>query len=178
MAKHCGEIKSVSGTTGGGFVAVGNEDSRGNVTVPIGGLVRVATQIPLIEIGQVRLVNYRLCMAEVAPYIRPGDKACIFAFGHLLRQHIIIGVKSESGPSWTMGFGRFVLTVLTYLTLWPFLVGLAGALIGGLPPLIIGANSLSTLGFALGVLYGIGISLLSAVRLVLTYRQMQEPHVH
>ena len=124
MTRYCGEIRQVAGATGGGFVAVGNEDRFGNVTVPVGALVRVATEIPLLQIGDTTLKNVRLCMAEVAPYLRPGDQACIFAFGHLLRKKIIIGVKSQTGPSWTMGFGRLLATVLTYLTLGPLLVGL------------------------------------------------------
>jgi hypothetical protein len=173
MTKYCGELEIVTGTTGGGYVAVGSEDRQGNVTVPVGGLIRVATQIPLIQIGGRRLENFRLCMAEVATCLRPGERVCLFAFGHLLTKKIIIGVKSETGPSWTMGFGRFVLTLLTYLTLWPFLVGLAGALIGGLTPLLIGSDLLSTWGFGLGIAYGVGISLLSAVRLVIAYAEMR-----
>lgn len=172
MTRYCGEIRQVSGTTGGGFVAVANEDRFGNASVPVGGLVRVATEIPLLQIGDTTLKKVRLCMAEVAPYLRQGDQACVFTFGHLLRKQIIIGVKSQTGPSWTMGFGRFVATVLTYLTLWPFLVGLAGALIGAAVGMLFG-NQGSVLGMTLGVLYGVGISLLSAVRLVIAYRQMQ-----
>lgn len=171
MSRYCGEIKQVEGTTGGGFVAVGSEDRFGNFRVPVGGLVRVATEIPVLQIGDTTLKKVRLCMGEVAPYLRQGDRACVFAFGHLLRKKIIIGVKSETGPSWTMGFGRFVATFLTYLTLWPLLVGLAGALVGALIGMPFG-NEMSTIGLTLGVIYGIGISLLSAVRLVLTYRQM------
>lgn len=172
MSRYCGEIKQVAGTTGGGFVAMGREDRFGNVSVPIGGLVRVATEIPVLQIGDTTLKKVRLCMGEVAPYLRQGDRACVFAFGHLLRRKIIIGVRSETGPSWTMGFGRFVATFITYLTLWPVLVGLAGALIGALIGLPFG-NAMSTIGLTLGVVYGVGISLLSAVRLALTYRQMR-----
>lgn len=172
MTKYCGEIKQVGGTTGGGFVAVGNEDRFSNVSVPIGGLVRVATEIPVLQIGDTTLKKVRLCMGEVAPYLRQGDRACVFAFGHLLRKKIIIGVKSETGPSWTMSFARFMATFITYLTLWPFLVGLAGGLIGALIGMLFG-NEMSTIGLTLGVIYGIGISLLSAVRLALTYQQMR-----
>lgn len=172
MARYCGEIRQVTGTTGGGFVAVGNEDRFGNVSVPVGGLIRVATEIPLLQAGDTTLKRVRLCMAELAPYLRQGDQVCVFAFGHLLRKQIIIGVKSRTGPSWTMGFGRFFATFLTYLTLWPFLVGLAGALVGALVGLLFG-NQGSVLGMTLGTLYGVGISLISAVRLLITYRQMQ-----
>ncbi len=173
MTKYCGELKVVGAAAGGGYVAVGREQPDGSVTVPVGGLVRVATTIPLIQIGDTQLKNVRLCMGELAGYIRQGDRACLFVFGHLLRTKIVIGVKSETGPSWTMGFGRFVVTLITYLTLWPFLVGLAGALIGGLVPLLIGSNTLSTIGFIAGIAYGIGISLLSGVRLAIAYRQMR-----
>jgi hypothetical protein len=134
MTRYCGKLEVVTAATGGGYVAMGREDGQGNVSVPIGGLVRVATTIPLIQIG---------------------------------------GVQSETGPSWTMGFGRFLTTLIAYFTLWPFLVGLAGALIGGFVPLIIGSNTLSTIGFGLGIAYGVGISLLSAARLVIAYRQMR-----
>ncbi len=174
MTVYCGEIKHVGATTGGGYVAMGREDRHGNVSVPIGGLVRVATVIPLLQIGDTTLKNVRLCMGEVAPYLRQGDRACVYAFGHLLRKQIIIGVKSQTGPSWTMSSGRFVATFITYLTLWPFLVGLAGALIGALVGMLFG-NTGSTIGLVLGVAYGIGISLLSAVRLAIAYSQMRAP---
>jgi hypothetical protein len=173
MTKYCGELKEVGHATGGGYVAMGREDAQGNVIVPVGGLVRVATEIPLIRIGDTRLEKIRVCKAELVGYLRPGDRVCLFVFGHLLRKKIIIGIKSETGPSWTMGFGRFVVTLITYVTLWPFLVGLAGALIGGLVPLIIGSDMLSTIGFALGTAYGLGISLLSGVRLAIAYAQMR-----
>ena len=174
MTRYCGQIRQVAGSTGGGFVAVGNEDREGNFTVPVGGLVRVATVIPVLQIGDTTLKNVRLCMGELAPYLRLGDQVCVFAFGHLLRKKIIIGVRSQNGPSWTMGFGRFVATFITYLTLWPFLVGLAGALIGALVGMLFG-NAGSTLGLTLGLAYGVGISLLRAVRLAITYSQMRAP---
>ncbi len=176
MTQYCGEIRQVSDSTGGGFVAMGSEDRQGNFTVPVGGLVRVATVIPLLQIGDTTLKGVRLCMAELAPCLRPGDHACVFAFGHLLRKKIIIGVRSRTGPSWTMGFGRFVATFITYLTLWPFLVGLAGALVGALVGMLFG-NAGSTVGLVLGVAYGVGISLLSAARLAVTYSQMRA-HEH
>ena len=96
MTRYCGEIRQVAGTTGGGFVAMANEDRFGNLSVPIGGLVRVATEIPVLQIGDTTLKKVRLCMGEVAPYLRVGDRACVFAFGHLLRKQIIIGVKSAA----------------------------------------------------------------------------------
>ena len=181
MTRYCGEIRQVDGTTGGGFVAMGSEDRHGNFRVPVGGLIRVATEIPVLQIGDKTLKKVRLGMGEVAPYLRLGDSVCVFAFGHLLRKKIIIGVRSKTGPSWTMGFGRFVATFITYLTLWPFLVGLAGALVGALAGLLFG-NAGSTLGMAIGVIYGVGISLVSAVRLAITYSQMRAPeppgHAH
>ncbi|HPU53873.1 MAG TPA: hypothetical protein PK359_20115 [Burkholderiaceae bacterium] len=173
MTRYCGVLKEVGDPTGGGYVAMGREDAQGNVIVPVGGLVRVATEIPVIQIGDTRLEKIRVCKAELAGYLRQGDRVCVFVYGHLLRKKIIIGVKSETGPSWTMSFGRFVVTLLTYLTLWPFLVGLAGALIGGLVPMIIGSDLLATAGFGLGIAYGVGISLLSAVRLVKAYNEMR-----
>jgi hypothetical protein len=176
MTSYCGQIGEVAGTTGGGYVAMGTEDRHGNYKVPVGGLIRVATEIPVLQIGDTRLKNVRLCMGEVAPYLRQGDTACVFAFGHLLRKKIIIGVKSQSGPSWTMSLPRFFATFITYLTLWPFLVGLAGALVGALVGLLFG-NAMSTAGMVIGALYGVGISLLSAVRLAITYRQMRAPAI-
>lgn len=172
MTRYCGDIRQISGTTGGGFVAMGTEDRHGNFKVPVGALMRVATEIPVLQIGDTTLKKVRLCMGEVAPYLRQGDRVCVFAFGHMLRKKIIIGVKSETGPSWTMGFGRFVATLLTYLTLWPLLVALAGGVVGAVVGMLFG-NHGSTLGLTLGVAYGLGISLLSAVRLAITYSQMR-----
>lgn len=45
MTEYCGEVKAVPGVTGGGYVAVANENAQGNVTVHVGGLMRGAAII-------------------------------------------------------------------------------------------------------------------------------------
>ena len=47
-------------------VTSATKTASGNVTVPVGALVRVATEIPLLQIGDMTLKNVRPCMAEVA----------------------------------------------------------------------------------------------------------------
>lgn len=168
MTKYCGEIKEVMGVGGGGYVAMGREDAQGRVTVPVGGMVKVATTIAHLEIGDTVLKKIRVCMDEVVDYIRKGDRACIYAFGHLWKTKIIIGVKSETGPSWVMSRGRFIVTMILYFTLWPFLVSLAAGLICGIVTLPFGG-----VGLFAGILYGVGISWFSAYRLFKTYREMQ-----
>jgi hypothetical protein len=145
MTKYCGEVKDVMG---------------GGTTITL-------------TVGDIVMKSYRLCMSEVADYIRTGDRVCLYAFGHLLRSEIIIGVKSETGPSWTMSFDRFVITLILYLTLWPILVSLGAIAVFALPPMIFGWDTLSNLGFLLGIIYGVGISLISGIRLLKTYREMQ-----
>ncbi|MBZ0071553.1 MAG: hypothetical protein K8I04_07490 [Gammaproteobacteria bacterium] len=145
MTRYCGEVKEVMG-------------AYTTVTLTLGDIV---------------MKKFRLCMSEVADYIRPGDRVCLYAFGHLLKTKIIIGVKSETGSSWTMSFGRFLITFILYLTLWPVLVSLGAIAVFALPPMIFGWDTLSNLGFLLGIIYGVVISLISGIRLLKTYWEMQ-----
>jgi hypothetical protein len=172
MAAYCGVLKEVSGTKGGGWVVTGTPNADGSISVPVGAAVRIATEFRHILVGDTALNKIRVCMNEVAQYIRQGDQVCLFAFGHLLRKKIIIGVKSATGPSWTMSFGRFAVTLLCYLLLWPLFVGVPAALAGWIVGMPFGQTGVAT-GILLGIAYGVGISWLSGYRLVKTYRAMQ-----
>jgi hypothetical protein len=118
------------------------------------------------------LKKIRVCVADLAGYIRRGDTACIFVYGHLLRKKVIIGVKSTTGPSWTLPFGRFVVMLLAYAFFWPIIIGIPAVLgaiiLGGFA----GKEVASVLG-KVAFWYSLGISWYSGVRLFLAYRQMQ-----
>ena len=175
MTKYCGEVKEVSGTSGGGYVAVGRSQASDNyqsISVPIGGVVSVATELPLLTIGNTTFRKIRLCLPEVAAYIHEGETICIYAFGHMLRKKIIIGVRAGNGPSWTMGFGRMLGTAFTYLAVWPFIVGIPALFAGWIIGIPFGQVGVAT-GVILGFLFGVGISWLSALRLFMTWREMQ-----
>jgi len=176
MPRYCGEIKEISGTTGGGFVTTGhpvpNDIHNDAVTVHMGSVVRVATELPLLVIGNHTFHKIRLCMQELAGYLRQGDTACIYVFRHMWRKQIIIGVRSENGPSWTMSFGRMFITVPTYLVFWALLAGIPCMLAGWIIGIPFGDNGIAT-GITLGLLFGVGLAWLSGLRLFLAWRGMQ-----
>ena len=172
MTKYCGEIKDVGAVTGGGYVATGTEHRDGSFSVPVGAMVKIATEISRLEIGNTVLSKARVCVAALAGYIRKGDDACVFVYGHLLRKKVIIGVKSSTGPSWTLPHSRFLVMMLVYALVWPVIVGipavLGGVIIGG----FIGPSVAGFFG-TLGMFYAIGISWFSGVRLYLAFQEMQ-----
>jgi hypothetical protein len=88
------------------------------MSVAMGSAVSIATELPVLQIGDETFRKIRLCVGELAGYLRPGDTACICVFRHMWRKLIIIGVRPENGPSRTMPFGRMAITVFTYLTVW------------------------------------------------------------
>jgi hypothetical protein len=176
MAKYCGEVRNVSGVTGGGYLATGqldpNDPSRQTMNVGMGSVVSVATELPVLQIGNRTFKKIRLCIGELAAFLRPGDTACIYVFRHMFRKLIIIGVRSQHGPSWTMPFGRMAVTVFTYLTFWALIGGIPGLLIGWFAGMAFGDTGIA-LGVTIGLLVGVGLAWLSAVRLVLAWSQMQ-----
>lgn len=78
-------------------------------------VVSIATERPVLPIGNDTFRKIRLCVGELAGYLRQSDMACIYVFRHIWRKLIIIGVRSENGPYWIMPFGRMAITVFTYL---------------------------------------------------------------
>jgi hypothetical protein len=138
----------------------------------MGSVVRIATELPVLQIGDHTFRKIRLCMGGLASYLRLGDTACIYVFRHMWRKLIIIGVRSEDGPSWFMPFGRMAITVFAYLTVWALIGGIPGLFIGWIIGMPFGTNSVA-LGATAGLLTGAGLAWLSAVRLFLAWREMQ-----
>jgi len=161
MTKYCGEVTNVSGTTGGGHLATGqrdpNDPSGQTMSVAMGSVVSIATELPVLQIGNQTFHKIRLCVGELAGYLRPGGTACIYVFRHMLRKQIIIGVRSETGPSWLMPFSRMVITVCTYLTVWALIGGIPGLLIGWFIGMPFGDTALA-MGATLGLLTGVGLA--------------------
>ena len=153
-------------------MATGTEHADGSFTVPVGAMVRIATEISQLQIGDTVLRKIRLCVADLARFIRRGDEACVFVYGHLLRKKVIIGVKSKTGPSWTLPAGRFVTMLAVYALFWPVLIGIPTILLAVILGGFAGPAAESFLG-TLALLYAVGISWLSGIRLFLAYRQMQ-----
>ena len=172
MTRYCGEITDVGSISGGGYIATGTEHRDGSFSVPVGAMVRIATEISRLEIGATVLNKVRVVVADLARYVRRGDDACVFVYGHLLRKKVIIGVKSKTGPSWTLPAGRFMTMMLVYALFWPILIGIPAVLgaivVGG----FIGKEVASVLG-NLAMLYAVGISWFSGLRLFLAYKEMQ-----
>jgi GTPase involved in cell partitioning and DNA repair len=49
MTKYCSELKDVSGTTGGGWVATGKQHRDGSISVPVGAMVFVPVQSTVLR---------------------------------------------------------------------------------------------------------------------------------
>ncbi len=172
MPTYCGEITDVGAITGGGYVATGTEHPDGTVSVPVGAMVRIATEISRLEIGGTVLEKVRVCVAALAYFVRRGDHACVFVYGHLLRKQVIIGVRSTTGPSWTLPFGRFVTMMAVYALVWPLIIGLPAVLGATIVGGFFGPGVAGLLA-RLAMYYAIGISWWSGIRLYMAYREMQ-----
>ena len=81
MPKSCGEITDISGTTGAGHIATSQLDTRDPhrkpMSVAMGSVVSVATELPKLQIGNHTFRKIRLCVGELASYLRLGDTPSI-----------------------------------------------------------------------------------------------------
>jgi hypothetical protein len=177
MPKICGEVRVLQPPTGGGVHT--NETIYRNVSTGEERTERTGYKsrmvFPLIQIGDSTLKRSLVANDdlghEIADKIVPGQRACFFVYGHLLRRKCIIGVKTESGEWYRMPQRGFVSGLFWYAVFSPIIVGLAGgfvgALVGGL-----GGRQGSVFGLFVGVIYGLGISWYSGVRFYKTYQEM------
>src|SRR5882672_3417584 len=105
MTKICGEVTALSGPIGGG---VHTHDTKyvyldGSPSTVKRNWYKSRMEFPEIRIGDTQLNKVFVANDQlghdIAGNIKPGDRVCLFIYGHLLRKKVIIGVKSEKGPS-------------------------------------------------------------------------------
>jgi hypothetical protein len=121
----------------------------------MGSVVKIATELPLLVIGNHTFRKIRLCKDELAGYLNKCDTVCIQVFPHMWRKLIVIGVQSKNGPSWTMSFERMLATVFTYATIWALIGGIPGLFMGWIIGMPFGENGVAT-GILLGLIVGVG----------------------
>ena len=81
MPNSCGEITDITGMTGAGYIATGQLDTRDRhrkpMSVTMGSAVSVATELPVLPIGNHTFRKIRLCAGKLASYLRLGDTPSI-----------------------------------------------------------------------------------------------------
>jgi hypothetical protein len=91
-------------------------------------------EFPAIHVGDTQLNNVFVANDQlghdIAENIKQGDRVCFFTYGHLLRKQVIIGVKSEKGPSFVMPARGLASGLLWYAVFSPIVVGIPAVIIG------------------------------------------------
>jgi len=111
MAKYCGVI-SVGAIAGGGEVV-------STTTHPVTGVATVNNAIPIavelvsFQIGETFFRKIRVCQQFVSQFIHPGDDACIYVYKQMGITNVIVGVKSNQYPSYSISFGRLLLMLFS-----------------------------------------------------------------
>jgi hypothetical protein len=173
MTKLCGELKALAPPTGGSLHVHTTEYSDGTSR---SSFYRRRMVFPLIQIGDTMLeklfvANDRLG-SEVAGTFQPGERVCMYYFGHLLTKKCIIGMRSESGHEAVLENKGYFGAFLWYGVFSPFIVGIAGAIVGMLVGMI-GGQKGTAMGLLFGFLYGVGISWYSGYRFSRAWKEMK-----
>ena len=154
MPKYCGELGGPPGFT--------MEGGRASFDSFIVGQTEfkklIAANVPLAD--------------EIIENVRPGDRICIWVYGHLSHRKGLIGVKKEGGGFYCIPSKGFAAGMFWYLVISPAFVGLAGFFVGGLVGSLGGRNP-SIVGALLGLAYGVGISWFTAYRFRSAYQEMK-----
>jgi len=179
MTKICGEVKAMSNPVGGGVHVQHTEyvyldGSRPSEVKTNWYKSRMV--FPLIQVGDTRLdkvfvANDQLGK-DIAENVSPGDRVCMFTYGHLLRKQVIIGVKSEKGPSFLMPARGFMSGLLWYAVFSPIVVAIPAVIIGMLVGML-GGQAGTAFGLMFGFLYAVGISWFSGFRFYKAYQEMR-----
>jgi hypothetical protein len=178
MKKYCGTLRRVGGLGGGEIVQAGR----------YGMPVRTATHIDVIQIDD-EILNHPRCTSDVYQFLDPGRKVCLYIFHHLFYKPVIIGVKSEEdGTKYTIGFRGCFVIALQYFIIWPVLLGIPLAILGGFGgeflgtvfnihsverPEISAGQAGSAVGLFFGIVVAVVIAWLNAVRILSDYFKMK-----
>ncbi|HVY04670.1 MAG TPA: hypothetical protein VHB46_01715 [Burkholderiales bacterium] len=178
MTKLCGEVKALSGPIGGGVHVTDTKYvyADGSPSEVKRNWYKSRMVFPTIQIGDTQLSKVFVANDQlghdIAGNIHVGDKVCFFTYGHLLRKQVIIGVKSEKGPSFTMPARGLMSGLLWYAVFSPIVVGIPAIIIGMILGMVAGKAG-TAYGLLLGVLYAVGISWFSGYRFYKTFQEMR-----
>jgi hypothetical protein len=177
MAKICGEVNALEGPVGGGVhITKWITTNWGGETSTSSTWSKSRMVFPTVQIGDHPPLRNAFVAGdplghEIGENIKPGDRVCVFTFGHLLRKQVIIGVKKENGEVYRMpGRGLFS-GLLWYLVFSPIIVAIPAGIVGMLVGMV-GGKKGTSMGLLFGVLYAVGISWLSAYRFFKAYNEM------
>jgi len=53
------------------------------MSVAMDSVVSIATELPVLQIGNETFRKIRLCVGELAGYLHPGDTVCIYVIRHI-----------------------------------------------------------------------------------------------
>ncbi len=178
MSQVCGEVKTIALPKGGGVHEYRTKYvyADGSPSVTKSNWYKSRMEFPTLSVGNTVLdgtyvANDQLGH-EIAENISPGDRVCVFYYGHLLRKKVIIGVKPEKGPSFVMPGSGFVSGLFWYAVISPIVVAIPAAIIGMIVGML-GGQKGTAMGLMFGILYAVGISWFSGFRFFKAYQEMR-----
>ena len=185
MPTMCGEFKAAQSPTGGGmhvtetevrtYYTDGTSDQRTERNWYKSRMV-----FPLIRIGEKSLEKAFVASDglghQIGNYLGNLDqnvRVCLYYYGHLLTKEVIIGLTSETGENFVMPTKGFISGLFWYAVFSPIIVSIPAAFIGMLVGSVGGRRG-TAMGLLFGVLYAVGISWYSGLRLYRAYGEMKQ----
>ena len=177
MTKLCGEVKAISGPVGGGMRTTQTEYQYSDGSSEVkSNWYKSRMVFPVVEVGDTRLQNVFVANDQlghqIGKTVHPGDRVCLFVYGHLLRKKVIIGVKSESGPALLLPARGLMSGLFWYAIISPIVVAIPAVIIGMIVGMLGGQRG-TVMGLMFGFLYAVGMSWLSGFRFYQAYQEMR-----
>lgn len=178
MTMICGEVKALANPVGGGVHVdrtqyVYSDGSRSDIKQ---NWYKSRMMFPIIQIGDKQLNKVLVANDQlghdIAASINQGDRVCVFTYGHLLRKQVIIGIKSEKGPSFLLPARGLMSGLFWYTVFSPIVVAIPAVIIGMIVGML-GGKAGTALGLLFGFLYAVGISWFSGFRFYKAYQEMR-----
>ena len=177
MTMISGEVKEMSNPIGGGMHVQQTKYvyADGSPSEIKQSWYKSRMVFPIIQVGEISLKKVLVANdqlgKEIAENIALGDQVRMFTYGHLLRKQVIIGVKSEQGPSFLMPARGFMSGLFWYAVFSPIVVGIPAVIVGMILGML-GGQAGTAFGLMLGVIYAVGISWFSGFRFYKAYQEM------
>ena len=131
---------------------------------------------PVVQVGDTRPENVFVANDqlghEIGKNIHAGDRVCLFVYGHLLRKKVIIGVKSDKGPSFLLPARGLMSGMFGYAVVSPIVVAIPAVIIGMIVGMLGGQRG-TAMGLMFGFLYAMGVSWFSGYRFYQAYQEMR-----
>ncbi|HEY7534105.1 MAG TPA: hypothetical protein VH681_15145 [Nitrospiraceae bacterium] len=156
MEKYCGKLERVGDLTGGGMIVPTDEQGREKLV----GRVRVATELSAIQIGD-KVIKKPRCEDDLFEHLHPGRDACIYIFRHMHWTPVLLGIKYSDGSKHMVTSSYLRGTIIQYIILWPIMLVIPGAIVGGM---LFGPFGAAEVGGGIGFSAGVGYAWWSAFR--------------